>query len=600
MAKQFSAESGYSLSLLSKIQDDQLQTDITLCSDGRSASVHSAIISKCSKFLSELLSSNTTKIIFLPGFYSVLFDFVTLVYTGDVENMSAKDAKLLALLCKQLGMETSTVEKETKIRDRAKSLPDSNIVKVEAELFCENTQQKFKLRLPKSRVDLKDRSKKIHHALEGFKGRVQDEYNCSPVGPYEGPYDQHPQIPMYAQLSNSKLDYDKYTNFSHSEESHCKIFKIQQNYGEVDDLNKIETIEIAEDAKDKFVNPGNDEKVFYTCTKKCCMIPCPCHPCNAHEGQCPEHNMKHIDLFDENEHAISVRSTDQTCSKETFFFHSYILKFPGIPKDCPRCKKDLVHHKCYHLNFHWMCKFCKLYQYKLYPKNISELKKRELDEKKWYKSVCPHCDKKFSEPYQVKKHVETMHKNKRLKCLKCTKSFLCKQSLEYHKLTTHTKNVSSHDCEHCEKTFVTKLSLNNHIKFVHTDTKGLGCNKCESKFKHKKYLNAHVLHVHGVDKKKEDYWQDLPKCYYECETCEAKFTRKADLRVHTQFKHIAQSQDMFDCDECPARFKYKKNLQQHKVEKHGPEDNKSKCPDCGKKFNQKRNMERHQLSHRKK
>ena len=107
-----------------------------------------------------------------------------------------------------------------------------------------------------------------------------------------------------------------------------------------------------------------------------------------------------------------------------------------------------------------------------------------------------------------------------------------------------------------------------------------------------------MLHVHDSDEKKEDYWQDLPKINFECETCRVRFVRKADLKAHIKSKHT--DQDMLNCDQCSAQFIYLKSLNRHKLEKHGPEQTKSTCPDCGKMFNQRRNMERHQLIHRKK
>ena len=107
-----------------------------------------------------------------------------------------------------------------------------------------------------------------------------------------------------------------------------------------------------------------------------------------------------------------------------------------------------------------------------------------------------------------------------------------------------------------------------------------------------------MLHVHGLNEKKEDYWQDLPNQYFECESCGTRFIRRADLKSHIKFKHVVQ--DVLHCDQCSAKFKYHKNLKQHKQEKHGSEESKSKCPECGKMFNQKRNMKRHQMLHRKK
>ena len=119
------------------------------------------------------------------------------------------------------------------------------------------------------------------------------------------------------------------------------------------------------------------------------------------------------------------------CNNLSLYRNSYILRYPGIPKSCPQCMIDLLHHKSYHLVFHASCKFCKFYQYKTFPKTADRLRARENKEKTWYKAVCPYCDKKFVESYQRKKHIEMEHMNQKLRCDECEKTFQCKQSLNY-------------------------------------------------------------------------------------------------------------------------------------------------------------------------
>ena len=594
----------YCMSLLSDLYSDDSEhhSHIPLCSDEKTIAVHSPILAQCSEILSNLLCNNTAnnidKII-LPGFAAVLPDFVSLVYTGQARYLCRQDADLLAVLCTQLGLASSFSQDNITAERGGKVLSVSDHLKLDTVLECKESDENYYLRLPQSRVKRRDSNMtKKCQIFEGFKGRVQKEFNCSPVGKFEGNYDQDPQVPHYAQLPKSRLDFDKYTNFCHSETMQCKTFKIRNDYRIFDNLRKIESIEVEKNSKDMFVKPDDDKKVFYTCTKKYCKIPCPCHTCNTNIGQCLEHNIKHMDLFDEKEHAISVRSTEQTCTNESFFFRSYVLKYPGIPKSCSRCSKDLLHHKAYHFDFHWNCKFCKLYQYKLYPKTVDELHEREVKEKKWYQSVCPYCDTKFSGIYQRQKHVDSEHKHNRMSCPKCDRSFQCKQSLDYHLLTKHSKTTPpTHTCQICDKTFVAKVSLDNHNKFFHSDERKFSCNQCESTFKQRKNLNRHVFHVHGSNERKEDYWQDLPKILYECEHCKVKFTRKADLKAHIQKKH--EHKKMFECDQCRSTFKYMKNLTRHKLEKHVPAKAEFECPDCDKKFSQKRNLKRHQLCHEK-
>ena len=102
------------------------------------------------------------------------------------------------------------------------------------------------------------------HIFEGLKGRVQLEYKKSPVGPYEGPYDQDPQVPLSAQLPKTRLSYDEYTDFVHPHEFQCKAFKIKHSYKEFKDLEKIDALEVR--GKNDYVSAKqNSERVFYTC-----------------------------------------------------------------------------------------------------------------------------------------------------------------------------------------------------------------------------------------------------------------------------------------------------------------------------------------------
>ena len=143
-------------------------------------------------------------------------------------------------------------------------------LKVATDIWDKYSQESFPFRLPLSRLDLKSK-KRVHddqgHVFYGFKGRVQLEYNKSPIGPYEGPYDQDPQVPLSAQLSNSLLSYDNYTNFLHPEGFPCKIFKIKQNYECIEDHQKIEALEASDESSERFTKPDNG-KVYYTCKKK--------------------------------------------------------------------------------------------------------------------------------------------------------------------------------------------------------------------------------------------------------------------------------------------------------------------------------------------
>ena len=111
----------------------------------------------------------------------------------------------------------------------------------------------------------------------------------------------------------------------------------------------LKVLKCIKERNEMFVEPDNTDKTFYTCNKNKCMIPCPCLTCSSSDYQCPDHKLKHTDLFDETNHAVSIRSTEQNCTSKYFFGLSYVLKYPGIPIDCLKCRKDLLSHKSYHM-----------------------------------------------------------------------------------------------------------------------------------------------------------------------------------------------------------------------------------------------------------
>ena len=54
--------------------------------------------------------------------------------------------------------------------------------------------------MPLSRVSRQDSCPNITEILTEFDGRVQKEYNASPVGPYSGSYDQNEALNLKIQL----------------------------------------------------------------------------------------------------------------------------------------------------------------------------------------------------------------------------------------------------------------------------------------------------------------------------------------------------------------------------------------------------------------
>ena len=85
----------------------------------------------------------------------------------------------------------------------------------------------------------------------------------------------------------------------------CRVFHVEKEYEILSDLDKIDALNYLNSddcSSDDQSGDSDDEetgKVYYTCQKKRCRIPCPCAPCCTHEKQCPEHKVKHLQLFDD-------------------------------------------------------------------------------------------------------------------------------------------------------------------------------------------------------------------------------------------------------------------------------------------------------------
>ena len=473
-------------------------------------------------------------------------------------------------------------------------------MKLSAVLIDLDTNEEFSLSFPLSRIDRDISKLNVTDCLDGFNSHLQIEFNKCPVGPYQGPYDQNEALDLKIQLPDSDLNFKKYTEFRHSDTLECRKFTIKETYDEIEDLQKLDAIKIDDENNDSDDESdiGDEDNVQYTCQYGNCRIPCPCFPCCTDEEQCKEHNLEHIELFEENVHVVTIRSTEEYFNCEKFLEKSYLIKHPGIPLECPKCKRDFLHHICYHLDLHHGCKFCRQNRYKTIPKTVTEFYSTLNKHEYFLKAVCPHCKNTFCEPHLKKKHVEFEHENAPFQCDQCPKKFHSKQAKDYHVTVHHTMFYEREKCDVCEKTFTAKVNLLNHMKYVHSEERRHQCSLCESMFKQKRDKNAHLLNVHGVNVSKAMLGNLEEIKLHECSDCEATYNRKQDLNAHVRLKHEIINVKSFDCDQCPSKFKEKKTLNAHKKMKHSKELAEFPCPTCGKIFNQKNNMKRHAQTHK--
>lgn len=135
---------------------------------------------------------------------------------------------------------------------------------------------------------------------------------------------------------------------------------------------------------------------------------------------------------------------------------------------------------------------------------------------------CLYCNRKYSKPETLEKHVEEVHM----------------------KVGPHEKK---HLCDTCGKGFAQHSKLTMH-KRVHTGYKPYSCKYCDKCFTKKDYLVMHER-VHSGEKP------------YSCEYCGKCFSQGAPLRIH---QRIHTGEKPYECSLCLLRFSSRGALNMHK------------------------------------
>lgn len=183
---------------------------------------------------------------------------------------------------------------------------------------------------------------------------------------------------------------------------------------------------------------------------------------------------------------------------------------------------------------------------------------------------CPHCEKQFTTPGTLKRHVEGVHKGiKPFVCDLCGKSFKYITGLKDHKLV-HTDECPF-ECPVCQRCFKNKARLkvttagkvlvplfNTNPFQIHSDTHSANiyeCSICGMKLKTRRTFNKHKL-VHSDERQ------------YKCDVCGSAFKRsktlKAHLILHTGIRP-------YKCNFCGREFSNGSNCRSHKRQSHPKE-----------------------------
>jgi KRAB domain-containing zinc finger protein len=134
------------------------------------------------------------------------------------------------------------------------------------------------------------------------------------------------------------------------------------------------------------------------------------------------------------------------------------------------------------------------------------------------------------------------------KCDVCAKSYYCKRDLKRHVETVH-ENKKPHKCDLCGSSFGLLGALKSHIKSVHKDSEtSHKCKVCDKTFGLLSNLKRHVVTVHNIKK-------------FACDQCPIAFIDRPSLHEHIQMVH--EKMNPHNCNICGLSFWKLSNVARH-------------------------------------
>ena len=158
---------------------------------------------------------------------------------------------------------------------------------------------------------------------------------------------------------------------------------------------------------------------------------------------------------------------------------------------------------------------------------------------------CPQCEKHYSTPASLIRHIKTHSNEKPFKSDHCSKVFSRLSSLKRHQ-GSHAA-ARPFKCTVCGWAFLQNSDLKIHER-THTGEKPFACDRCEQAFGCKKRLRAH-------------YRKHTGEKPYKCPECEKSFSMRKNVIQHIR---IHTGERPFTCDVCKKTYRHQHTLKKHK------------------------------------
>lgn len=229
------------------------------------------------------------------------------------------------------------------------------------------------------------------------------------------------------------------------------------------------------------------------------------------------------------------------------------------------------------------CRFCEIC---LTDADMSIKHSIEVHTNKIGLYICLLCDFGFSNPDDLREHINTIHqkqfknKSRNFQCTVCQRRYTSEIHLQKHTCIKGLSGQVALHCEVCNQSFPSKVRLNFHRQFHLKNARPLYCFQCMMNFKDENSYFDHVYFLHDL------------KQVFVCNICDKTFNLRSSYNNHKKM-HVGDRN--YKCEICNKLFINKQTLQEHEVVHLS--NKPYQCDVCGEKYSRLSRLKKHLLTH---
>ncbi|XP_061923098.1 zinc finger protein 11-like [Entelurus aequoreus] len=203
---------------------------------------------------------------------------------------------------------------------------------------------------------------------------------------------------------------------------------------------------------------------------------------------------------------------------------------------------------------------------------------------------CLFCEKRFKNPYVLKRHQKEICKSKELKSSVVKK---CDEQPSDSPLLPLEGSPEGKVCPICSRTLPCSADIAKHLR-SHTQERPFICVTCDKGFKYRDTLKKHQI-IHGHEGVREEASKSVEQILAEADaqTCSESQKNPEEAQPQKAPPQRARSKALKVCPVCSRAFDNVKTLNRH-IQCH-TEERPYHCVHCKKRFKHMHGLKRHQI-----